>query len=317
MEWVANPLARGHQRPALPPARGGCLLGIMRTFESTYGASPARRARLKEMLRLPPEERHRKFLADYDRYYGGGAAAAAERARVIRAPVSTDADVVRTTFRFLRSEEDDAELGAWEARMARRYYDKLFKEYCIADLSRYREQKIGMRWRVEKEVVTGKGQFSCGEKRCDATSRLASYEVHFGYREAGERKEALVKLRVCDSCARKLNHGRASAFPKVSEASGDGRRRRSGARDGDERRKRRRRDDDDDSDSDSDDDGVDEERREQDAGTGGDGDAVWSGKATVAAAERGDAVWSGKATVAAAEPTREEEFDRYFEDMFA
>ena len=264
-------------------------------------ASPARRARLKEMLRLPPEERHRKFLADYDRYYGGGAAAAAERARVIRAPVSTDADVVRTTFRFLRSEEDDAELGAWEARMARRYYDKLFKEYCIADLSRYREQKIGMRWRVEKEVVTGKGQFSCGEKRCDATSRLASYEVHFGYREAGERKEALVKLRVCDSCARKLNHGRASAFPKVSEASGDGRRRRSGARDGDERRKRRRRDDDDDSDSDGDDDGVDEERREQDAGTGGDGDAVWSGKATVAAAE----------------PTREEEFDRYFEDMFA
>ena len=175
----------------------------------------------------PPEERHRKFLADYDRYYGGGAAAAAERARVIRAPVSTDADVVRTTFRFLRSEEDDAELGAWEARMARRYYDKLFKEYCIADLSRYREQKIGMRWRVEKEVVTGKGQFSCGEKRCDATTRLASYEVHFGYREAGERKEALVKLRVCESCARKLNHGRASAFPKVSEASGDGRRRRS------------------------------------------------------------------------------------------
>ena len=152
--------------------------------------------------------------------------------------------------------------------------------------------------------------------------RLASYEVHFGYREAGERKEALVKLRVCESCARKLNHGRASAFPKVSEASGDGRRRRSGARGGDERRKRRRRDDDDDSDGDGDDDGV-------DAGTGGvgdgvdgdgdggDGDAVWSGKATVAAAERGDAVWSGKATVAAAEPTREEEFDRYFEDMFA
>ena len=291
----------------------------MRTFESTYGASPARRARLKEMLRLPPEERHRKFLADYDRYYGGGAAAAAERARVVRAPVGTDADVVRTTFRFLRSEEDDAELGAWEARMARRYYDKLFKEYCIADLSRYREQKIGMRWRVEKEVVTGKGQFSCGEKRCDASSGLASYEVHFGYREAGERKEALVKLRVCESCARKLNHGRASAFPKVSVASGGRRRRRSGARDGDERRKRRRRDDDesedeseDDSDDESDDD---EERREEDAGTGGNGDG--DGDGGDGDGGDADAAWSGKATVAAAEPTREEEFDRYFEDMFA
>ena len=228
MEWVGES-ARSRTPKARTPARAGRVSarnhahlrvdvrGVSRAPGSPEGDASS-----------PPEERHRKFLADYDRYYGGGAAAAAERARVIRAPVSTDADVVRTTFRFLRSEEDDAELGAWEARMARRYYDKLFKEYCIADLSRYREQKIGMRWRVEKEVVTGKGQFSCGEKRCDATSRLASYEVHFGYREAGERKEALVKLRVCESCARKLNHGRASAFPKVSEASGDGRRRRSG-----------------------------------------------------------------------------------------
>ena len=235
---------------------------------------------------------------------------------------------MRTTFRFLRSEEDDAELGAWEARMARRYYDKLFKEYCIADLSRYREQKIGMRWRVEKEVVTGKGQFSCGEKRCDATTRLASYEVHFGYREAGREK----KRSSSSACASRARESSTTVAPPPSRrypASGDGRRRRSGARDGDERRKRRRRDDDDDSDSDGDDDGVDEERREKDAGTGGvgdgdggdgdggDGDAVWSGKATVAAAEHGDAVWSGKATVAAAEPTREEEFDRYFEDMFA
>ena len=27
--------------------------------------------------------------------------------------------------------------------MAKKYYDKLFKEYCITDLSRYKENKVG------------------------------------------------------------------------------------------------------------------------------------------------------------------------------
>lgn len=30
---------------------------------------------------------------------------------------------------------------SWEARLAKRYYDKLFKEYCIADLSQYRKNR--------------------------------------------------------------------------------------------------------------------------------------------------------------------------------
>jgi len=40
--------------------------------------------------------------------------------------------------RFLRGPEDDAAQGAnsWGARLARRYYSRLFKEYAIADLSR-------------------------------------------------------------------------------------------------------------------------------------------------------------------------------------
>ena len=28
--------------------------------------------------------------------------------------------------------------------MAKKYYDKLFKEYCISDLSRYKENKVGL-----------------------------------------------------------------------------------------------------------------------------------------------------------------------------
>ena len=46
--------------------------------------------------------------------------------------------------RFVRSEEDDSN-DSWEVRMARRYYAKLFKEYAIADLSRY---KVCCKFRV-------------------------------------------------------------------------------------------------------------------------------------------------------------------------
>jgi len=53
-------------------------------------------------------------------------------------------DAVVLSPRFLRSEEDDKEL-TWEVKLARKYYAKLFKEYCLADLSRYKESKIGER----------------------------------------------------------------------------------------------------------------------------------------------------------------------------
>ena len=38
-----------------------------------------------------------------------------------------------------------------EKELAKKYYDKLFKEYCIADLSRYKENKVG--W-VDEMVST-------------------------------------------------------------------------------------------------------------------------------------------------------------------
>ena len=33
-------------------------------------------------------------------------------------------------------------LASREKRLAKKYYDKLFKEYCISDLSRYKENKV-------------------------------------------------------------------------------------------------------------------------------------------------------------------------------
>lgn len=52
----------------------------------------------------------------------------------------TDIDVIRENHQFLWNDNDDAD--TWEKQLAKRYYDKLFKEYCIADLSRYKENKV-------------------------------------------------------------------------------------------------------------------------------------------------------------------------------
>lgn len=51
----------------------------------------------------------------------------------------TDLDVLRNNHKFLWEEESPQ---TWEAQFAKKYYDKLFKEYCIGDLSRYKENKV-------------------------------------------------------------------------------------------------------------------------------------------------------------------------------
>eukprot|EP00879_Flechtneria_rotunda_P021692 GHRR01022872.1.p1 GENE.GHRR01022872.1~~GHRR01022872.1.p1 ORF type:complete len:196 (+),score=90.38 GHRR01022872.1:726-1313(+) len=75
-----------------------------------------------------------------------------------------------------------------------------------------------MRWRTKAEVVSGKGQFVCCAKGCDECSGLASYEVNFAYSEAGQLKQALVKLRLCSSCAQKLNYNREKQYKKLGTA---------------------------------------------------------------------------------------------------
>jgi protein FRA10AC1 len=115
-------------------------------------------------------------------------------------------DALTQNFQFIRDEEKDAEEieKNWKIRMSVRYYQKLFREYALADLSKYQEGKIGLRWRTEMEVLHGKGQFICGNKKCEKRQDLHSYELLFGYIEQGERKRCLVKVRVCENCARKI-----------------------------------------------------------------------------------------------------------------
>lgn len=144
-------------------------------------------------------DRHKKFLNDYAGFYGE------QRSTHTKLPVKTDQDTIREGYRFILSEEDEMD-QSWEQRLVKRYHDKLFKEYCIADMSQYKSGKIGLRWRTEKEVISGKGQFICGNKHCDKRDGLTSYEVNFSYFEAGENKQALVKLVTCERCAEKLNY---------------------------------------------------------------------------------------------------------------
>lgn len=110
----------------------------------------------------------------------------------------------------------------WGKRLAKAYYDKLFREYCICDLTYYKENKVAMRWRTEKEVVDGKGQFVCGEKHCNDSSELKSWEVNFAYIEEGTKKNALVKLRLCPRCSKHLNyHSKKKEVVKNADSNRD------------------------------------------------------------------------------------------------
>jgi len=117
----------------------------------------------------------------------------------------TDLDILRANYRFLLDEEGESADGeGWELRLVRKYHDQLYKECCLADLSRVTQpgNPIGLRWRTEKEVIEGKGQFICGALSCSIEEEeLESWEVPFRYQEQGESKVALVKLRLCQTCS--------------------------------------------------------------------------------------------------------------------
>lgn len=150
------------------------------------------------------------------------------------ARVKTDLELLKENHRFLRSDADDD--SSWEARLAKRYYDRLFKEYVLCDLSGYKKGNVGFRWRTEAELVQGRGQFRCGHKPCLSKLGLRSYEVDFRYTEAGLQRRALVKVRLCQECAYKLHYRRLKAARK--------RRRKEEARAQRALRKRQRRGDD-------------------------------------------------------------------------
>ena len=198
--WRDDPLAR-NKAPSLPIHVPTHSTGVpSKEFLVSERDKEEWRARRYHYLSMDAYSRHKALVNQYILSCGQGI----EHFKRSSENDRNDYSVLAEEHKFLWEPEEQP--LTWEKRLAKTYYDKLFKEYAIADLSRYKENKIAMRWRVEKEVCDGKGQFSCGNKHCMKQEELTSWEVNFAYAEHGERKNALVKLRLCPKCSKKLNY---------------------------------------------------------------------------------------------------------------
>lgn len=253
-----------------------------RELEDEYGREEGKIHRM-QILSMDAYTRHKKYVNDYIQYYGGSE----NFFKRDSSKDKTDMDVIKENHKFLW---DDEEADTWEKRLAKKYYDKLFKEYCITDLSRYKENKVAMRWRIEKEVVEGKGHFSCGNRKCDEKNGLRSWEVNFAYVEGGEKKNALVKLRLCPDCSYKLNyhHKKKEILPKQ---------RKRDKRSESKNKKHKSR------------------HESPTPDTDEDNSEASSSKQKETSSEDEKSIWSGPAKVSE-EKSRDEEFEDYFEDMF-
>eukprot|EP00823_Brevimastigomonas_motovehiculus_P004071 TRINITY_DN2610_c0_g1_i1.p1 TRINITY_DN2610_c0_g1~~TRINITY_DN2610_c0_g1_i1.p1 ORF type:complete len:500 (-),score=151.15 TRINITY_DN2610_c0_g1_i1:1492-2991(-) len=188
-----------------PPSLGGHIPGTKFDLNSRFETIRTRELNKMyggEWRNMDAWTRHQKLVSDYLTYYGGKMTDFQQESQ---SKVVTDFDILKQEHCFIRSEDEDKN-PSWEKRVAINYYQKLFKEYCLADMTFYKQGKMGLRWRTQEEVLKGKGQFVCGNKKCTVTENLKSYEVNFGYMEQGKVKQALVKLRVCRNCAYKLNY---------------------------------------------------------------------------------------------------------------
>ncbi|XP_066522596.1 protein FRA10AC1 [Hoplias malabaricus] len=257
--------------------------------------------RRHHLISMNAFDRHKKFVSDYILYYGGKL----EDFRRTMNSDRTDLDVVKENHHFIWRDEDEEDMTL-EKELAKKYYDKLFKEYCIADLSRYKENKFGFRWRIEKEVISGKGQFLCGNKRCENLEGLKSWEVNFAYVEQGEKRNALVKLRLCPECSFKLNyhHKRKEVKSKKSrskKSTDKPQAKKFKSSSHSKKHKHKYNTKDKESSSSSSEDSLESDRDSQCEG---------NDKGPLESEH-----WKGPAP-SAAEKSREEEFDEYFEDMF-
>jgi protein FRA10AC1 len=240
--------------------------------------------------------------------------------------VASDGDILREKHQFIRNEKEDQVEGSnsWEVRMAMKYYRRLHKEYALVDLSRHKEEKIGLRWRTESEVVSGKGQFECGnitpQKKCNARDSLHSFEVNFKYVEAGQVKNELVKVRLCPHCARKLPNAKKAIKQShqqhqgsnMNESSENGHNQRKKDKKEKKDKKKKKRKSSRDSEEEGESEGVGEEspNTKQAKYSGGGSSHSNSG---VSAEEKDVNLWSHDAPKA---KTEEDEMDSYLNSLF-
>ncbi len=255
-------------------------------FREEAALEEGRRQR-QNFLTLNAYERHKMLVNEYYLYFPG----ATERFKRDTSKDRNDLDVIKEHHRFLWENDsaEDAKLS-WEQKLARKYCQKLFKEYAICDLSRYKDNKVAMRWRTESELKLGKGQFVCGSRKCNENELLRTWEVNFAYMEDGDKKNALVKVRLCPDCSYKLNyHHKRKEVTKRKEKK---------------KKKRSKKD----------------RKRRHSSSDSSDEDAKYAKKVKTkeeekAAAKKASDIWSAPIQVEQ-EKTREEDFSEYLEDLF-
>ncbi|CAE6409656.1 unnamed protein product [Rhizoctonia solani] len=152
--------------------------------------------------------RHVRYVVQFQNVYNPGSSPQVVKGR-------TEMDGLVEHHKFLRDDDEkDLEQLSPEERIAVKYYRGLFKEFAVVDLKHYKSGNFALRWRTETEVISGLGQFTCGNTRCAyhqadddrpvPQPKLITLELPFGYVEDGQAKSALVKVILCERCKKKL-----------------------------------------------------------------------------------------------------------------
>ncbi|KAL9249481.1 FRA10AC1-like protein [Drosera capensis] len=157
------------------------LMASLRSLKSSIYDREERKQKYQANVRgINAFDRHRKFVDDYVRYYGKGAPSG------LNYPIKTDQDTLREGYRFVLKRMTMIHHGS-----------KVLSN-------------IGLRWRTEKEgslfAVTS------------IVMKKITLQVNFSYIEAGESKQALVKLVACERCAEKLHNRRMKEKEKLERA---------------------------------------------------------------------------------------------------
>ncbi|KAH6913137.1 folate-sensitive fragile site protein Fra10Ac1-domain-containing protein [Coprinopsis sp. MPI-PUGE-AT-0042] len=145
----------------------------------------------------------------------------------------TEFEILKARHRFLRDDEEgthghatdagpssitSAPPNDWDEQLALKYYSSLYREFAICDLKHFKSGNFALRWRTEPEVLSGTGESSCANSRCqfhdtltprslprdNPPPQLTTLELPFAYEEQGAHKAALVKVVLCPGCVRKL-----------------------------------------------------------------------------------------------------------------
>ena len=128
---------------------------------------------------------------------------------------------------------------------------------------------------------------------------MKTWEVNFAYLEHGDKKNALVKVRLCPDCSYKLNyHSKKREIKKEKKMKKEAKKRR-----------RRKNDSDDDEEDDDDDD---------ESGSAAPRDVKGSGAGASDAGPSQDPAthWKGPAPKIDEDKSKDEEFEDYLEDLF-